>query len=98
MRYRALVSHVIVKICREKKSSGGIIIPTDTKEHMAKEEGIVLHMGPEAFEGEDSTFRSVKYGDIVAFARYGGKSLGLDEEGNEIRVMKDIDCLAIREE
>lgn len=98
MKYRALVSHVIVKIIREKKSAGGIIIVEDSKEHMAKEEGTIINMGPESFEGSDVKHRSVKLGDVVAFARYGGKSLGLDEEGHEIRVMKDIDCLAVREE
>lgn len=98
MKYRALVSHVIVKVIREEKTEGGIIILSTSKEHMAKEEGIVVHMGPESFEGGSYADRSVKVGDTVAFARYGGKSLGLDENGDELRVMKDVDCLAIREE
>lgn len=102
--YRALRTNCIVKVLKvEEKSSGGIIINTQVsaeKENMAREEGIILHFGPDFFlDSKNKDFRSqVREGDKVVFARYGGKSLGKDKDGNELRVMRDIDILAVEED
>lgn len=81
----------------EEKSEGGILLLDSNreKEGMAREEGIIQRIGVECFTEEKD---EIKVGDVCAFARYGGKSLGKDEDGNEIRVIKDVDVLAIREE
>lgn len=89
---------IIVKVQKgEEISKGGIVLSTaGSREDMAREEGVVLSIGKSAFydtEGED-----IKVGDLVVFARYAGKTLGKDRDGNELRVMKDIDICAIVEE
>lgn len=97
-KYKPVGDRVVVKINQmEEKSEGGIILAGTTreKEQMAREEGIVLAVG--AMCGSDEGVE-YKIGDLVAFARYGGKHLGYDEEKNEIRVMREIDILVVMEE
>lgn len=102
MKYRPIRCHCIVRINKiEEKTEGGILLIDDYKgkEAMAKEEGEILSFGEDMFPDSDPKNKpNVKVGDIVAFARYGGKSLGKDEVGNEIRVMRDIDILCVRED
>ncbi len=96
--YKPLRTRVIVKVMKgEELSKGGIILALEgSREDMAREEGVVLSIGKAAFsdtEGED-----IKEGDLVVFARYAGKTLGKDSDGNELRVMQDIDICAIVED
>lgn len=93
--YRPLMCKAIVKIIKEKKTAGGIIMIDASLEHTAKEEGIILAIGTNSFDSDEN---APKIGDKVAFARYGGKSLGRDGNDDEIRVIKDIDVLAIIED
>lgn len=93
-KYRPLMCKAIVKIVKDKQSAGGIIIVDTSQEHMAKEEGIILSIGTNCFDGDEN---APVIGDKVTFARYGGKSLGRDENDDELRVIKDIDVLAIIE-
>ena len=88
---------VIVKVYKlDEVTSGGIILPGIEKESMAREEGEVLAMGDTIFgEAYDDFRKVVKVGDTIAFPRYGGKSLGKDDEGNDIRVMRDVDILCV---
>lgn len=92
--YKPLMCKAIVKIIKDKKI-GSIILIEDSKEHMAKEEAIIMSIGTNCFDEDDN---APKVGDKVAFARYGGKSLGRDENDDEIRVIKDVDVLAIIED
>lgn len=97
-KYKPVGDRVVVKIkSLERKSEGGIILTEETaeKEQMAREEGNILAVGEMC-----GTDQGVEYkvGDLVAFARYGGKHLGHDEEKNEIRVMREIDILVVIEE
>ena len=101
MKYRPLQTHCIVKVnIQEEVSKGGIVLSLDkSREAMAREEGVVLSLGPDMYRDSASGGNDqVKVGDTVAFARYAGKSLGTDDKGNELRVMNDIDLLAIRVE
>lgn len=86
--------NLTVKIKKiEEMSEGGILLMDKTKglEAMAREEGTILAIASNSGFQEDG----LKVGDLIAFARYGGKQLGFDEDKNEIRVMKDVDVLAI---
>lgn len=97
-KYRPMMCKLTVRIPKiEEFTKGGILLP-DTgleKENMAKEEGIILAIGACSFEEETVP---PKVGDTIAFARYGGKSLGKDKNGDEIRVMRDVDVLVVVEE
>jgi chaperonin GroES len=97
-KWRALRCNCIIKIKKgEEYSRGGIIMATaGSREDMAREEGVVIDMGPDMFiDSESGDKTQVRVGDTVAFARYGGKELGKDSEGNELRIMRDIDLLAV---
>lgn len=99
-QWRPLRTNCIVAVERvEEKSKGGIILTKDftSKESMAKEVGVVLALGPD-FNVDGIRDKDVKIGDTVAFARYGGKQLEENLDGKEIRVMRDIDILAVLEE
>ncbi|HEY3526018.1 MAG TPA: hypothetical protein VGK47_07470, partial [Nitrososphaeraceae archaeon] len=64
-----------------------------------KEEGIVISIGKLFGMDVSSEDRDdIQIGDKVAFARYGGKSLGNDKDGYDIRVVRDIDLLAVERE
>jgi chaperonin GroES len=97
-KYKPVGDRVVVTIkAMEEKSEGGIILApaVKEKEQMAREEGIVLAVGAMCGSEEGVEY---KEGDLVAFARYGGKHLGYDENKNEIRVMREIDILVVIEE
>jgi len=101
VKWHPLRDKVIVKVLKvERMSAGGIALleTAQEREDMAKEEGVVVAVGQDVFGDTPSSRRDeIKEGDVIAFARYGGKSLGKDEAGNELRVMRDIDILAIRD-
>jgi len=92
---------VIVKVIKDYQKKGliQVIDSTAERENMAKEEGIVVAMGPEMFyDGCNETRDSVKIGSTVIFARYAGKQLIPDDgEGNELRVMQDLDIHCVVE-
>lgn len=90
----------MVKIVKEQKTRGGIILVDNSVEHLAKEEGIVMELGPDVFiDSGPTTEAQVKIGDTVVFARYAGKQLTPDDgQGNELRVMRDVDIHCVVEE
>lgn len=96
----------ILDINQDEFSTGGILLPTEKKqkieENMAREEGTVIAMGDTIFgEAYDDFRKVVKVGDTIAFPRYGGKTLGRednDESKPEYRVMRDIDILCVVKE
>lgn len=97
-KYKPVGDRVVIRIkAVEEKSEGGIILPgaVQEKDQMAREEGIVIAVGNMCGSEEGVEY---KVGDLVAFARYGGKHLGYDEEKNEIRVMREVDILVVIEE
>lgn len=97
-KYKPVGDRVVIRIkAVEEKSSGGIILTHDIqeKDQMAREEGIVIAIGNMCGTDEGVEY---KEGDLVAFARYGGKHLGYDELKNEIRVMREVDILVVIEE
>lgn len=97
-KYIPLRDKLIVRVDRsEEKSKGGIIIAHEgSEEAMKKEVGVVLAIGKSCFY--DTHPEDLQVGDKVAFARYAGKQLGIDEQGFEVRTMRDIDVLCVIED
>ncbi|NJN67202.1 MAG: co-chaperone GroES [Chloroflexaceae bacterium] len=90
-RIRPLSDRVVVKPTeRDEKTKGGIYLPdTATKER--PQEGRVLAVG-EGRRDDDGKLvpMSVKVGDRVLFAKYGGTEFKIDEEEYLILAEKDI--------
>ena len=95
MKIKPLHDKVLVKrVDEETKTAGGIIIPDTAKEKPS--EGIVEAVG-NGFRTEDGKIlpMSVKVGDRVLFAKWGGTEIKL---GGETRlIIKESDILAVVE-
>ncbi len=97
LKHRVMMDNVLLRIdTGDKVSAGGIIIETEgSRESMAREEGILEQVGSNAFSDYPEEERP-KVGDVVVFARYGGKTLGKYEDGFERRVLQDTTILAVK--
>ena len=96
MKIKPLHDRVVVKRLDElTKTAGGIIIPDTAKEKPS--EGIVEAVGDGA-RTEDGKIipMSVKEGDKVLFAKWGGTEVKLN--GEDRVIMKESDILAVVEE
>ena len=95
MNIKPLHDKVLIKrVDEETKTAGGIIIPDTAKEKPS--EGIVEAVG-NGFRTEDGKIlpMSVKVGDRVLFAKWGGTEIKL---GGETRlIIKESDILAVVE-
>lgn len=96
----ALGGNLIVRAdISEKKSAGGIIYAAaTTREAQAPEEVTIISLGDDAFNDLDGV--KPKVGDLVAIAKYEGKTLDTVIEGDktfEYRVIADTRILAIIE-
>ena len=95
MNIKPLHDKVLVKrVDEETKTAGGIIIPDTAKEKPS--EGIVEAIG-NGFRTEEGKIlpMSVKVGDRVLFAKWGGTEIKL---GGETRlIIKESDILAVVE-
>ena len=75
----------------EEKSSGGIILGTETnreREQMANTTGVVIAMGGECYK--DTQTEWCKLGDKVSFAKYAGL-LYTGKDGKQYRMVNDED-------
>ena len=88
----------------KKKTSGGLLLPEDVtqKDGFAQTRGVIVAIGPMAFEFEDwpkgRDDEKPKIGDTVYFARYAGASSVYDgEDDNKYWIIKDRDILGIIE-
>ncbi|MBR6356201.1 MAG: co-chaperone GroES [Alphaproteobacteria bacterium] len=95
MNIKPLHDKVLIKrVDEETKTAGGIIIPDTAKEKPS--EGIVEAVG-NGFRADDGKIvpMSVKVGDRVLFAKWGGTEVKL---GGETRlIVKESDILAVVE-
>lgn len=87
---------VLVDKMEEVKSAGGIILDVAEREIDARQEGIILDIGPKCFFDTDGA-GELKVGDKVLFSRYAGKTCSR-LNGSEVRVMRDIDIMCVIEE
>ncbi len=95
MSIRPLQDRILVKRVREEeKTKGGIIIPDTAKEK--PQEGKVVAVGNGAIlkNGQVRPL-TVKKGDTVLFAKYGGNDIKID--GEDHLIMREEDILAIIE-
>jgi chaperonin GroES len=93
MKIRPLNDRVLVlRVEKEEKSSGGIIIPDTAKEK--PQEGKVVSVGPGKMADDGKRIPpEVKKGDRVLFSKYAGSDIKID--GVEHVFMREDDILAI---
>jgi chaperonin GroES len=88
-----LDDRVVVKpLEQEGKTSGGIFLPESAKEK--PQQGKVIATGPgKVLENGDRAPLTVKKGDLVLFAKYGGTEVEVG--GEELLIMRESDLLAV---
>ena len=75
----------------EEKTAGGIVLPDTAKEKPQK--GKVLAVGEGKLLDDGTRAKpSVKKGDIVLYAKYGGTEIKVD--GKELLILRESDVLA----
>lgn len=98
MEYKPLFDLVIIE--REvKEKIGSIILPTGAGKQIAKAEGVIKALGPDAHE-------SLKVGDKVIFGKYAGHWLdnttdartGTEKDDGKLYICKDIDVMCVLQE
>ena len=91
---KPLGDRIIVKrLEAETKTKGGIIIPDSAKEKPS--EGKVVAVGAGALNTEGKLIpMTVKEGDIIFFAKWGGTEVKV--EGEDYIILKESDVLAIK--
>jgi co-chaperonin GroES (HSP10) len=104
MKVKAIGHRVIVRPDPiEERTAGGIILNVNVdRERAAAQKGTVVDIGPLAWTNEVIFGKNPKpwcvVGDRVFFARYGGKSINLAEEGLDddfVFVLNDEDLQAL---
>lgn len=95
VKLKPLYDKIIVKrLEAEQKTAGGIIIPDSAKEKPI--EGKVVAIGGGTRDSEGKTVPlTVKEGDVVLFAKWGGTEIKVN--GEELLIMKESDVLAIKQ-
>jgi len=90
-----LDDRVVVKPLEEEgKTAGGIFLPETAKEK--PQQGEIIAVGPgKVLESGERAPLSVKKGDKVLFAKYGGTEVEVD--GEELLIMRESDLLAVIE-
>ncbi len=92
VKLQPLADRLVVKpIEREEVTKGGIVLPDTAKEK--PQEGKVLAVGPGRLSEEGKRVpMSVKVGDIVIYAKYGGTEIKIEDE--ELIILRESDILA----
>jgi len=82
---------VVEPLEAETKTAGGILIPDTAKEKPQKGKVVAVGPGKLLDDGKRAT-PSVKKGDIVLYAKYGGSDVKVGEK--EYLIMRESDVLA----
>ena len=92
MKIRPLDDRIVVEpVEAEEKTAGGIVLPDTAKEKPQK--GKVVAVGPGKLLDDGSRGAlSVKKGDTILYAKYGGTEITV--EAKELLIMKESDVLA----
>jgi chaperonin GroES len=90
-----LDDRVVVKpLEKDEKTAGGIFLPETAKEK--PQQGKVIAVGPgKVLENGERVAVSVKKGDLVLFAKYGGAEVEVG--GEELLIIRESDLLAVIE-
>lgn len=83
---------LIERLENEEKTAGGIIIPDTAQEKPTKGKVIAVGDGTVTESGTKLPL-TVKPGDIVLFAKWGGQEIKID--GKDMIIMKESDIIAI---
>ncbi len=95
MKIKPLHDRVLVRrLDEEETTAGGIIIPDSAKEKPTKGQIVAVGEGARDENGKLVPL-SVKEGDGVLFAKWGGTEVKID--GEELLIMKESDILGIVE-
>jgi chaperonin GroES len=96
--FEPLADRILIEVCKAPEvTQGGIIIPQ--KAQNTPQQGKVIAVGP-GRELQDGTLRpmNVSVGDTVAFAKYGGTEIELDnrpylllEEVHVLGIMREVE-------
>jgi chaperonin GroES len=85
---------VVEPLESEEKSAGGIILPDSAKKK--PQEGTVVAVGPgKVLENGTRGEMSVKVGDIVVYAKYGGTEVTV--EGKDVMILDQDSIFAVKE-
>jgi len=88
-KIRPLADRVVVKIVKEEKSSGGILLPENAQEK--PQTGEVIAVGPgKTLDNGTKQPVDVTVGEKVLFAKYSGTEVKLDGETYLLLAEKDI--------
>ena len=92
MKLEPLDVRIVVKPMEaESKTKGGIVLPDTAKEKPQK--GTVISVGPGRVADDGKRIPpTVKKGDKVIYARYGGSEIDVD--GKEYMILRESDVLA----
>ena len=91
-KIRPLGDRVVVKIVKEEKTAGGLVLPDTAQEK--PQTGEVLAVGPGKLNDNGSRQAvDVQVGDKVLFAKYSGTEVKLD--GEDYLIMREDDILAV---
>ncbi|OFX13095.1 MAG: co-chaperone GroES [Armatimonadetes bacterium RBG_16_58_9] len=92
---RPLADKVVIEpVEEEDKSPGGIILPDTAK--TKPQEGVVIAVGPgRVLDDGSRSEMSVKKGDRVIYAKYGGTEVTVD--GKELMILDQDSIYAVKE-
>ncbi|MCX5675111.1 MAG: co-chaperone GroES [Planctomycetota bacterium] len=92
MKLEPLDDRIVVKPMEaESKTKGGIVLPDTAKEKPQK--GTVISVGPGRVADDGKRIPpTVKKGDKVIYAKYGGSEIDVD--GKEYMILRESDVLA----
>jgi len=92
MKIRPLDDRIVVQpLEAEEKTAGGIVLPDTAKEKPQKGKVIAVGKGKLLDDGKRAPL-SVKKGDMILYAKYGGTEIKV--EGKELLIMRESDVLA----
>ncbi|MFP5501045.1 MAG: co-chaperone GroES [Candidatus Sericytochromatia bacterium] len=88
-KIRPLGDRVVVKIVKEEKTAGGLVLPDTAQEK--PQTGEIVAVGPgKMMENGSRAAMDVKEGEKVLFAKYSGTEVKLDGETYLLLAEKDI--------
>ena len=92
MNIRPLDDRIVVEpLEAEEKTAGGIVLPDTAKEKPQKGKVLAIGEGKLLDDGKRAPM-SVKKGDHILYAKYGGTEIKV--EGKEFLIMRESDVLA----
>lgn len=92
IKLQPLADRVVVKpIEREEVTKGGIVLPDTAKEKPEEGEVIAVGKGRLSEDGKRIPL-DVKVGDVVVYARFGGKEIKVG--GEDLVILREADILA----